>query len=191
MNGARNKSGRSQLLLIAAIFIGPLVVAGWLYYQGKAAQPTGRSNHGALLEPIVNIGDALPDSTLHAHNAGRWLLVYKHQGLCDAACRDALYTIRQSRLMLGKEMDRVGRIFLHGSNAPDTVFLAEEHQGLVAIQDDGLTQLLNKKKPGNLSAGGYYLIDPLGNLVLYFHPEIDPGEMIDDLKRLLRLSRIG
>jgi hypothetical protein len=93
--------------------------------------------------------------------------------------------------MLGKEMDRVRRIFLHGESLPDTVFLAAEHQGLISLSDNDLSKLLNQKKPSELAAGGYYLIDPHGNLVMYFHPGIRPGDMIDDIKRLLRLSRIG
>ena len=80
---------------------------------------------------------------------------------------------------------------MHGDTAPDTVFVAEEHDGLITAQDSNLAGLLDNKRPANLPAGGYFLIDPLGNLVMYFRPDIDPAEMVDDIKRLLRLSRIG
>ena len=99
--------------------------------------------------------------------------------------------LRQSRLMLGKEMDRMTRVFLHGTEAPDTLFIAEEHQGLVTLQDAALRTVLDNKKPEALPAGGYYLVDPHGNLVLYFRPDINPRDMVDDIKRLLKLSRIG
>ena len=42
-----------------------------------------------------------------------------------------------------------------------------------------------------LDTGGYYLVDPLGNLVMYFQPDIDPQAMVEDIKHLLELSRIG
>ena len=61
----------------------------------------------------------------------------------------------------------------------------------MTIEDGSLTRLLNNKKPADLPAKGYYLIDPLGNLVMYFRPDLDPSEMVDDVKRLLKLSRIG
>ena len=93
--------------------------------------------------------------------------------------------------MLGKDSDRVARIFLHGETRPDKVLLAAEHPGLITIQDASLGSLLENKRPADLPAGGYYLIDPLGNLVLYFRPDIDPANMVDDVKHLLRLSRIG
>ncbi len=188
---SNNPRGRGQLLLLAAVFFGPLIVAAWLYYGGQSMQPEGRANAGALLEPITHIPDVLPESALLDESDGHWLLVYNNRDACDEGCRDALYTIRQSRLMLGREMDRVRRVFLHGETPPDTLFLAEEHEGLVTLVDAGLSDLLDDKRPGELADGGYYLVDPHGNLVMYFHPDIDPGEMVDDIKRLLRLSRIG
>lgn len=188
---SEKKSGKLQLVLIAAVFLGPLLIGAWLYFSGSSLVPTGRSNHGELLEPIVNLGDVLPDSPIHPLHEQRWLLLYVNEGLCDDECRDALYTLRQSRLMVGKEMDRLARVFLHGETAPDTVFLAAEHAGLMTIEDAGLTSLLDKKRPADLPEGGYFLIDPLGNLVMYFGPDIDPPDMVDDIKHLLKLSRIG
>jgi len=93
--------------------------------------------------------------------------------------------------MLGREMERLQRVFLRGDTAPDTVFIAKEHQGLIMAEDSRLTGLLINKRPADLPAGGYFLIDPLGNLVMYFRPDLDPADMVDDIKHLLRLSRIG
>jgi hypothetical protein len=183
--------GRVQLLLIAAVFLGPLVVAAWMYYGGQGVAPEGRTNHGALLDPIVQLTDELPGSKLHEHNDGYWVLLYANAGPCDEGCEYSLYTLRQSRLMLGKEMDRLVRVFLHGDTPPDTVLLADEHQGLVTLQDSALTELLDNNQPTALDAGGYYLVDPLGNLVMYFPPDIDPQAMVEDIKHLLEFSRIG
>ena len=191
MTESQKPRGQYQLVLLAAIFFGPLLVAALLYFKGDDLQPEGRVNQGALLEPIVAVSDLVPGSTMLEHNAGHWLLIYSNQGSCDEVCRDALYTIRQSRLMLGREMDRIKRVFLHGQSAPDTVFLADEHAGLVTLRDDPLAGLLDGKRPEGLAAGGYYLVDPLSNVVLYFPPDIDPANMVDDIKRLLKLSRIG
>ena len=178
------------MLLIASVFFGPLAVATWMYYSG-AFMPEGRTNHGTLLEPVVSIEAALPDSEIVRQGDGYWVLIYSNAGQCTDSCRNALYTIRQSRKMLGKDMKRLIRVFLHGDSSPDTVFLAAEHAGLITLRDSGLSALLNTKKPAVLAAGGYFLMDPLGNLVMYFGPEVNPGEMIDDIKRLLKLSRIG
>lgn len=178
------------MLVIATVFLGPLAVATWMYYSG-AFTPEGRTNHGALLEPIVNIVELMPESTIVEQGGGYWLLIYASDAACSAECEQALYTIRQARKMLGKEMDRLRRVFLHGDTPPDTVFLSNEHAGLIAVSDRDLSELLYKKKPAALPAGGYFLIDPLGNLVMYFEPGLDPSLMVEDIKRLLKLSRIG
>jgi len=191
MTKRKDPAGRVQLFLISLVFFGPLILAAWLYFSGTGFQPQGRTNHGQLLQPLVNIGEALPEASVHEHNEGRWLLVYSNSGDCAADCEFALLTLRQSRLMLGREMDRLGRVFLHGDTLPDTVFLANEHTGLITLQDNNFSELLENKKPPELAAGGYFLIDPLGNLVMYFRPDIDPGDMVDDIDHLLELSRIG
>lgn len=191
MTKRKDTPGRIQLFLISLVFFGPLILAAWLYFSGAGLQPMGRTNHGELLEPFLNIRDALPESPIHAQNEGHWLLVYAKDGACDETCEYALYTLRQSRLMLGKEMERLVRVFLHGERAVDTVFIAEQHAGLVTMQDNRLSALLTDKTPARLPAGGFYLVDPLGNLVMYFRPDIDPGEMVEDIKHLLELSRIG
>ena len=178
------------MLLIASVFFGPLVVATAMYYGGYF-QPEGRTNHGALLEPFVSVAEHLPDSGVVKQGDGYWSLIYNGSGECGDDCKNALITLRQSQKMLGKEMDRIKRVFLHGESSPDTVFLADEHAGLIATREDALRALLNNKKPVELSAGGYFLMDPLGNLVMYFEPDINPSDMVEDIKRLLKLSRIG
>ncbi|MGB5331149.1 MAG: hypothetical protein WBM80_00095 [Woeseiaceae bacterium] len=191
MTKKKGTAARVQFLLIALVFLGPLLLAAWLYFGGSAFQPEGRTNHGTLLQPLVNIRDALPESPIHGHDQNRWLLVYTNDAVCDAGCEFSLYTLRQSRLMLGKEMDRLVRVFLHGESAPDTVYLADEHAGLIALSDSSFSALLSNKKPAEMAAGGYYLVDPLGNLVMYFPPDIEPRDLVEDIKRLLKFSRIG
>ena len=183
--------GRLTLLLIALVFLGPLVLAAWLYYGNDALQPEGRANKGVLLEPITNLPETVPGSALYELEGGRWKLVFPYTDECGEECRNGLYTIRQIRLMLGREMDRLERVFLHGDAPLDTLFLEAEHEGLVTLGETSLAAFLVNQVPPDVPANGYFLVDPLGNLVLYFPPGIRPRDMVSDLKRLLRLSRIG
>jgi len=191
MSDSVRKSARPQLLLIALVFFGPLLVAAWMYYGGHFTPTATGSNYGELLEPIANLNEALPDSALLTESSGHWVLLYSNEDSCAQDCRDALFTMRQGRLMLGKDQDRLVRAFLHGDSLPDKVFLADEHQGLITTQDASLSGLLNNKKPTELPNGGYFLVDPIGNLVMYFRPDIEPSDMVADIKHLLRLSQIG
>lgn len=185
-----SKGGRLQLSIIALVFVGPLIVATWMYMSGQL-QPASSTNNGALLEPFINLQESLPGSPILSAVDAPWRLVYVNEAACDDACYQVLYRLRQIRLMLGKDMDRVGRIFLHGESRPDKVFLDDQHRGLTTIIDRGLGKLLEERRPTELQPGGIYLVDPLDNLIMYFSPGIVPRDMADDLKHLLRLSRIG
>lgn len=183
--------GRLQFLLIAAVFGVPLLLAAWMYYFNSSMTPDSGTNKGALLLPIVSLGDEVPQSEIHKARQNQWLMLYSNIGECDEECGQALVRLRQSRLMLGKDMRRVGRVFLHGDSLPDTVVLEEQHAGLIIMTDSKLSVLLEGKRPTTLASGGCYLIDPLGNLVMYFPPDLNPKEMVGDIKHLLKLSHIG
>jgi hypothetical protein len=179
------------LLAIAAVFTVPLALAAWMYYFDASLVPTSATNKGILLLPIVSLRDELADSALHDAQSKQWLMLYASRGRCADECDQALLRLRQSRLMLGKDMQRVGRVLLRSESTPDTVTVSEQYAGVIIISDKGLMQLLEEKRPKELRRGGCYLIDPLGNLVMYFPPDLDPKEMVGDIKHLLKLSHIG
>jgi hypothetical protein len=160
-------------------------------YSSDRWQPGGSTNYGTILQPIVNVADLLPTSPVVPLADSQWLMLYTHSAPCEKDCRQALYRLRQSRLMLANDMNRVTRVFLRGESAPDKVFLEEQHAGLVTITDKDLENLLGSKRPTEQMPGGIYLVDPLGNLVMYFSPDLPPAEMVEDIKHLLDLSRIG
>jgi len=182
--------GRLQLAIIAFVFFGPLILATWMYMTGRFT-PVQTTNHGAVLEPVSNLEEILPGWTGLVPAAGKWLMLYAHDGPCDDGCQQGLYRLRQSRLMIGNDMDRVESVFLHGDSPPDTVFLAEQHPGLKTINDKGLMRLLADKVPQEMMPDGIFLIDPRANLVMYFPPDLPPRDMVDDVKHLLKLSHIG
>ena len=186
----RARFGRLKLTGLALIWFAPLILATWRYITGNLV-PESRSNFGALIEPVIELREVLPASRALVVGDGKWLMVLAVSTDCGDACREALFRLRQTRLMLGREMDRVIRVFLHGETAPDTLFIEEEHAGLETFNDNELATLLEGARPGDQTPGGIYLVDPLGNLVMYFPPELDPREMVDDIEHLLELSSIG
>lgn len=193
---------RLQLLGLIFLFVGPLTVAAWLYYGDSGWRPGGSTSHGDLMQPAVPLPDVAlrgPDGSALDTDAlrGKWTLVYVGAGSCPDACKEALYNLRQVRLALGKEMDRVQRLFLYDGACCDADFFAAQHPDLLlATADDEARETLLAVFPvfdgvAPEAAGRSYLVDPLGNLMMSYSATTEPKGVLKDLKRLLRLSHIG
>jgi hypothetical protein len=97
--------------------------------------------------------------------------------------------MRQVRRALGKDMLRVERLWIVTDAAvPPTALLAAIEGTQVAPMDAGLAAAFPAERS---LADHIYLVDPLGNLMMRFPRDPDPSRMIQDLQRLLKLSRFG
>ena len=196
------RRGRRQLLALAALFFVPLGVAFWMYYGPAGWRPAGDASKGDLIDPARPLASlALPTLDGAATDAGflrgKWTMLYVGDGRCDERCRQALYLMRQSRIALNKDMDRVQRVFLVTDRCCDRDFLAGEHPDLlVARVEDPASAALLEPFPSYdgvpvPAAGRIYLVDPLGNLLMSYAPAAPDKALLSDLKKLLRLSHIG
>ena len=177
---------RRTLLLLLALFIAPLVAAFALYY-GLGWRPASQSIHGELISP------ARPMPSGAQQLRGDWLLVYVGDGGCDADCRTALVFARQTRLSLGKEMTRLGRVMLVTDNCCEVTYLKKEHDGIKVFDVSGeadKAELMNVLPVVDLKHT-LFVVDPLGNLVMRYDVRQSPAGLLDDLRKLLRLSSIG
>lgn len=108
-----------------------------------------------------------------------------------------LLDMRQIRLALGKELGRVQHVLLYRGPAPAKEAISVEHPDLIFAEADlrrnaeFLNAFTEYRQHGLFDAGRIYIIDPLGNLVLSYQQGVDPSGILQDLKRLLKLSRIG
>jgi hypothetical protein len=194
--GLRARNLRT-LALLASLFVVPLALAFFTYY-GTAWRPLARVNHGELiippralpvgtLAPVLPAGPAVP-----ALFRDKWTLVYLGDGRCGEACQQALYVMRQTRLSLNNEMTRVSRVFLATSDCCAREFLEREHAGLVVV-DAGVpaAQALLAQFPPAAREHTLFVVDPLGNLMMSYDTRENPRGLLEDLKKLLRLSHIG
>ena len=201
MNEQTSTRRRARLGLIglAALFFVPLALSFYLYY-GTSWRPTGTTQHGELIQPprpLPDVALALADGDRAGPELlrGEWQLLYLGPGDCPAACREMLVRMRQVRLALDKDMDRVGRVFLYSGDLSAGGYLAGEHPGLVVARadDEAGRQLLSAFPEGDspLTSGKLYVVDPLGNLMMSYPGDAAPKSILTDLERLLKLSHIG
>jgi cytochrome oxidase Cu insertion factor (SCO1/SenC/PrrC family) len=189
--------GRRTLLGLAALFFVPLALSFWLYYAG-GWRPSGTTNHGELIvpaRPLPDVAFTLPDGTTSARAGllrGKWTLLYMGGGGCTADCRQALWTMRQTRQLLAEDMDRVQRVFIARTDCCNVAFFATEHPGLEVLKsDDPSTRDFFAQFPVADPTHSLYVVDPLGNLMLRFDARDNPKGLLSDMKKLLKLSHIG
>ena len=195
--GLRARNLRT-LALLAALFVVPLALAFFTYY-GTSWRPPTRVNHGELIIPARALPSSALTQLLPAPPAlpsplfrDQWSLVYIGAGGCLDACRQALTVMRQTRLALNNDMTRVARVFLATSDCCAREFLAHEHAGLVVIDATGpAAQTLLAQFPAAARADTVFVVDPLGNLMMSYDARQNPRGLLEDLKKLLRLSHIG
>ena len=187
--------GRLKLLLVLAVCASPLIGSYLTYYVIK---PTGRTNYGDLIDPraypIPALGIVALDGKAGSLDAykGKWIMLQVGPGDCQGACRKQLFAMRQLRLMQGKAMERLERVWLITDATPIETTLMREFDGTRMLRASlpALTRWLPVAAGGN-AAEHMYLIDPLGNLMMRFPKDADPNKVKRDIAKLLKASAIG
>jgi len=165
---------RVKVALLLAVCAAPFVL-GWLAYEYRWLSGQA-GNYGELIAPRPVAGPLAPLK-------GKWVLVTFDAAACAAVCERKLYIVRQVRRALGKDMDRIERLWVltdRGKPRPE----------LIAALDGSQVASAQLDFPGERTAY-IYLVDPLGNLMMRFPGEADPSKMIKDLQRLLKYSSFG
>jgi hypothetical protein len=110
---------------------------------------------------------------------------------CAGSCEARLVLSRQVRLALNQNRGRVQRVYL----AP-SIAAAEAARAQLAAEHPDLTILAETEPraaaffaPADPEA--LYLLDPLGNWVMSYAGAVEHKGLHRDLKKLLRVSRVG
>ena len=195
---SRLRRNRLLLVLLIVLFtVSPLTA--WLLFGNW--QPKGSVAHGELLSPARPLpawqgydfdGRPVDANVLR----GRWNMVYLSAGgPCNKACETSLYNIRQLKIALGKDMERAQAVLLLTQTA-DAEFLRlleQEHDALLklVLDDNAVPHLMAEAFGDNVVDQGVYLVDPLGNLFMRYSTDVNPSDILKDLRRLLKYSKIG
>lgn len=197
-NNDLQQRGRKKLLGIFLAFFGPLALAIFLFANLDMWNPETTGNHGTLMQPVRPLSEldlqTASDKKITLDDVrGRWTLVFIGKGDCDLLCQTDLFKIRQARAALGRDLLRMQYLYVA---LDDTAWKAAR-----MIQTEHPKMMLGKvalsKSPEQAAAfdvhpvGNIYLLDPYGNLVLRYDDTATTKGIIKDLKRLLRVSKIG
>ena len=188
------RRNRMLLLVIFAIFLGSMLLAGVLRFSGW--RPAGMKNNGELLQPPVDLRTRIPKladgGDYHWNPAARtWRIVLAPPAGCTEACTTLAQDIDIVWKLMGRNADQVDVLWLcaePGCNAPAP--LRDDPALRLLRPDPALRAALPRVDAG--SAGGaqgmpVYVIDPNGFVILRYAPGADPAGLRADLAKLLKL----
>lgn len=191
---AVDNSGWRVVLLLGVLFAMPIAVSAWLYASGW--HPVASAAHGELVDPPRQVGNlqlgeegGKPISL--GKMGGRWTLLYFGPAECAADCMRSLYYMRQAHVAQGREEGRVQRVFVASGrvSAAGMAALTRVFPGLKIVAAGG--EIASQWPDDPALEGRIYLVDPMGNLVMRYTRDGDPGGMRKDLTRLLAYSWVG
>jgi cytochrome oxidase Cu insertion factor (SCO1/SenC/PrrC family) len=194
-------SGRKSLLWLLAVFVAPIVIGSLLFFNlEKLGFEKGSVNYGTLIQPPfpAQVGDLLSAGEMAVRKetiAKKWTMLYVETGECDQACQTRLKLIKRIRILMNEQLRRVRTTFV-SSEAVSKTIDKKLHHDMVLTQLDEKSLSLNTstflKQLPHLDKKPVYLLDPLGNLMMYYPQESpDIKKMIKDLLKLLKYSRLG
>ncbi|PRO75204.1 hypothetical protein C6Y40_01550 [Alteromonas alba] len=181
------KPKRSLLILMAA-FIIPVVLAKLALDFSWFEQ--GATNKGELLQPVENLQPLLSEQT------PKWRVMYIVPAHCGNECENAIYAIQQVWLALGKESDRAQpAVFLTATSDSKAMNILHDYEHINAVT-------LNQSQMQQLEASQVnehiFLVDTQGNAMLRYplyqlrqDAVMGSRDVLSDLRKLLKLSRIG
>ena len=188
------KNGRLPLLLI---FLIPSVAMGlaWLMYFTGLLVPEGRTNKGELILPPAQLTELRliqGESLLQLDELeGNWgLLMFGSSDCTGQACQKNLYKTRQVHVALGKEADRIVRLYVAPQQPAVSEKLVDEHPNIFWLSADKAT-ILNALNLDSWPENRFFIIDPLGNIMMGYQADQTGGDLLKDLKKLLKTSSIG
>lgn len=191
---SRTRLGRLKMLLVLLVCAAPVIASYLTYY---VIRPGGRSNYSTLILPTRSLPE-LPLRTLSgqpvpaASLKGQWLMVVVAPSACDAACEQRLYLQRQLREMMGRDRDRIDKVWFVTDDAMPRQAVLDATGAAVPVQvlrvpREALAAWL-QPEAGRALEEHVYIVDPLGEWMMRTPAAPEPAKLKRDVERLLRAS---
>ncbi len=199
---AINTSKLSVWIIILFPIVGILTMTA-MYYTGIGV-PKGTTNNGTLIEPPrsiteVTVSDASGNEFIYNDHIHQWTVLIPAAGGCNAACEQTLYFTRQMHTALGKQAPGLRRFYI-----TDEPTISDATQTLLDSKYDRVKQLF--VNPADLekllddldgleiegadyrNGKTYFLIDPIGFVMMVYTDQHGLKPVLSDLKFLLKQS---
>lgn len=181
----------------AIVFVLPFLLFGlaWFMYFSGQWVPEGRTNKGTLLLPPSQFDDlvSLENNPSFSPDllSGRWAIIVFGDAACaNPSCQNSLYITRQVHLGLAKEANRVTRLLISKNKSLVSEAVKRKHPDVFWLQAKPET-VEKALSVSTWPEGQYFIMDPLGNIMMNYQPEQQGNDLLRDMQKLLRASNIG
>ena len=179
------RRNRFVLLGLILVFAAPILIAYALNVWWPHWSPFGRMNHGEIVEPPWALGITTMGEDAAERATGRWILLHPIASRCDAGCEALLNRTKRVHVSLGKDYDRVVRMFAHRANGPVVPVQTTSPDLIPLPVSASWFDRFEEDEPALL------VIDPQRNVVLQYGADFDGKGLARDLARMLKISKIG
>ena len=184
---------RSRLILlgVALVFIIPILVSWYLVFFSDFKKGDEGTQKGELISPVIPLGEPevfnLKSKTIESIN-GKWTLLFFVENECNQLCEDKLYQLRQIRLALGKDRDKVDRLLVSKNKQQWSQYTNSFNgQKYIDPTSRDYNRLIKKFNDyAGLDLKATYLIDPYGFLMMKYPKDDNPMGTINDIERLIK-----
>jgi cytochrome oxidase Cu insertion factor (SCO1/SenC/PrrC family) len=191
---SQTRRGRLKMLLVLLVCASPVIASYVTYFF---IRPNTRTNYSTLILPTRGLPDlslrnldgaAVPARSLR----GQWLLVSVGPSKCEADCDKRLFMQRQFREVLGKERDRLDKVWFitdEGAVPAPLAAAVKASPAVTALRVDraALAAWLAPEE-GHALEEHLYVVDPMGEWMMRIPAQPEPAKVKRDLERLLRAS---
>lgn len=198
----QRRKARLTFMAILAVFILPFFIVPLF----SSVDEMGRNNKGSLIQPHIPLADLrleqMQGGTFGVENLqSRWTLLYVIPDDCKEDCvlarNHALYAMRQVRLSMDRQMDRVQQLLVFASTPDATLdaLIQQEFSTMLQVRasrDQLISVLGSQPEP----AGRIFLMSPDGYIFMSYPTFIDEQESVlrardirSDLKKSLKGDR--
>ena len=188
MDDAKLNKNKKTIWGVTLAFILPLVLAMFFFQWVLNFGPGSTTNYGDLISPLRTVSTSDDNRTLFR---GKWSYVVFAKK-CSKRCAEQLKTAETVRVLAHKNMRRVQTIFV--TTEPLAEQYVPNNTGISDIQSVVVdtTQYAQLEKKFVEQGDLIFLVDPSGMaMMVYRSDKRDVKQMLRDLKRLLKYSRIG
>jgi len=190
---SQQNKGRLVLVTIALMFFLPILLAWFLNFYSDFKRDAQGIHHGELIVPPVPLGD-LKVTAIGASEVlsleKKWTLIFLVSNQCDLTCEDKLYQLRQIRLAVGKDRDKVERVLVVDKELDWSDYENSfQNQKVIVKGSPSYESIIkNLKSVKNFDSNAIYLMDAYGSLIMKYAYKTAPKGIIKDIERLIRVA---